>query len=216
MEPQATDPIWMYILRFVAELLKIFLAAFLGAACAFAYERRKRLDEEGERRTLSLREAQFAFVTRINGLLVVSKQYLKDQKKNPNRWVELPPVLNIMNFPPVPLAELSFLLDNVDPNLLGEITIAQNKFETVRNIISTRNTMHDEFQRIFEQGKVSERLQVQLTNLTDSLCEQLPDTVIFMHTILGNIGKVMSKHFPKVNVLRLDAEVEEMIKNLQQ
>ncbi|MFC1461512.1 hypothetical protein ACFLQR_03215, partial [Verrucomicrobiota bacterium] len=215
MEPQPTDPIWMQILSLIAEVLKIFLAAFLGAACAFAYERRKRLDDELERRPFSLREAQFAFASRINSLLNTSKKYLKEHENNPNRWVELPLVLNIMDVPPLPIAELSFLLDNIAPNLLGKIIIEGNKFEGIRSTIITRNKVHDEFQRVYEQGAISKRLQIQLKDLTDGLYTLLPEALTSMQGIHEKIGQIMSKHFPKVNVLRLDPKVEEMIKNLQ-
>ena len=181
-------------------MLKIFLSAFLGAACAFAYERHKRLDDELKKRSISLREAQFAFGSRINSLLNVYNKYLKEHEKNPNRWVELPPVLNIMDVPSIPLAELSFLLDNIEPNLLGKIVIEGNKFEMIRSIISTRNRVHDEFQRMFEQGVTSKRLQPQLKDLTDSLYTLIPEALISMRSIHGSIGEIMRKHFPKVNV----------------
>lgn len=215
MEPQPTDPIWMHIMWFVAELLKIFLAAFLGAACAFAYERRKRLDEAREKRIVSLRDAQFALQSRINSFLVIATQYLKKHEKNPNRWVDLPPVLNVTNAPPIPLAELSFLLDNIDPNLLGEITVAWNRFDTVCRVITHRNRMHDEFQRLFEQGAISQHFQVQLTHFTDALYERLPDAVTYMHKIHKRIGAVIDKHFPGVNALRFAEDAERMIKDLQ-
>lgn len=215
MEPQPTDPIWIHVFSLIAEVLKIFLAAFLGAVCAFAYERRKRLDDEFKKRSISLREAQFAFGARINSLLNACSKYLKEHENNPNRWIELPPVLNVMDVPPIPLAELSFLLDNIEPNLLGKIVIEGNKFETIRSIVNTRNMAHDEFQRMFEQNVISKRLQPKLKDLTDALYTLIPEAVISMRSIHSSIGMVMSKHFPKVNVLGFGSEVEEMIKNLQ-
>lgn len=188
----------------------------VSIACAFAYERRRKRDEERRKQTVALRDAQFALVTRINGLLVIHKQHLAPQVGNPNRWVELPPVLNVTAPPVIPIAELSFLLDDVDPNLLGELVVARNKFDTVCEIIVHRNEMHDEFQRLFEKGEVSERLRVQLTHFTDALYDQLSDAVVFLHSVHGKLDQIMKKHFKGVNVLRFGSEVEQMIKKLQQ
>jgi hypothetical protein len=216
MNPEVTDPIWMDAFILVADILKIFLGAFFGAACAFAYERRLRRDEDRNKRTVALRDAQFALAARINSLLVIQEQCLAPQTINSNRWIEMLPVLNVMNPPMIPMAELSFLLDDVDPNLLGELVVARDKFDTVCEIISYRNVKHDEFQRLFEDGKVSERLQVQLTQFTDALYDQLPSTVLFLHSVLGKLDQLMQKHFKGVNVLRFGGEVEQMIKKLQQ
>jgi hypothetical protein len=138
MQPEVADPWWMNALLFTADLLKIFLAAFLGAACAFAYERRKKKEEDSVRRTTALRMAQFALSTRVNSLLIIHKQFLHQQKDNPNRWVELPPVLYVTNSPPLPMEDLGFLLDNIAPNLLGELYVAGNKFDTVSAILSSK------------------------------------------------------------------------------
>ena len=155
MNPEAIDPMWLRAFAVVADILKIFLGALFGAACAFAYERRRKQDEERHKRTVALRDAQFALVARINSLLIIHNQHLAPQAGNQNRWIELHPVLNVTNPPVIPMAELSFLLDDVDPNLLGELFVAGDKFDTVREIISYRNEKHDEFQRLFEERKVS-------------------------------------------------------------
>jgi hypothetical protein len=215
MNPQTADPIWMQVLTLVADVLKIFLGAFFGAACAFAYERRRKRDDERHERTVALRDAQFALIARINSLLVIHKQHLAPQARNPNRWVELPPVLNVTTPPLIPMGELSFLLDDIDPNLLGELVVARNKFDTVCEIIVRRNEKHDEFQRLYEKGEISERLQVQLTHFTDALYEQLSDAVVFLHSVHGKLDQLMQKHFKGVNVLRFGHEVEQMIKDLQ-
>lgn len=216
MTPQATDPIWMHILALVADVLKIFLGAFFGAACAFTYERRRKRDDARYNRTVAMRDAQFALNARINSLLVIHKQYLATQARNPNRWVELSPVLYVTASPVIPMGELSFLLDDIDPNLLGELVVARNKFDTVCEIIIQRNRKHDEFQRLFEEGKVSERLQVQLSHFTDALYDQLPDAVVFLYSVHDKLDRLMQKHFKGVNRLQLGSEVERMIRDLQQ
>jgi len=85
------------------------------------------------------------------------------------------------------MAELSFLLDNVDPNLLGELVVANDKFDTICEIISYRNKKHDEYQLLYEEGKVSERLEAQLVDFTDALYDQLPDTLLFLYSVLGKL-----------------------------
>jgi len=215
MNPEPSNQIWITTTIQIFDVIKIFLGAFFGAACAFAYERRRKKDEERSKRTIALRDAQFAILTRINSLLVIHTQHLASQAKNLHRWVELPPVLYATTPTELPLAELSFLLDDVDPNLLGEIVVARNKYDTALKIIAYRNEKHDEFQKLFEQGKVSERLQVQLTNFTDALYDQVSDTLVYLHSIHSKLESVMRKHFKGINILRLGKEVDQMILSFQ-
>ncbi len=216
MNTETIDPIWIRAFTIVIDILKIFLGAFCGAAFAFAYERRRKHDEERNKRTIALRDAQFALVARINSFLILQKQHLAPQTGNPNRWVELPPFLYVTNPPVFPMAELSFLLDDVDPNLLGELVVARDKFNTVCEIIAYRNKKHDEFQLLSEKNETSEQLKVQLTQFTDALYIQLPDAVLFMYSVLDKLTQIMLKHFKDVNALCIGGEIEQMIKSLQQ
>jgi len=216
MQPKATDPILMHILWLIVDILKVFLGAFFGAAFAFAYECRRKKNEELSQRIISLRDSQFALVARVNSLLIINKQYLKMQAQNPNRWIELSPVLNVLTPPPIPLAEISFLLDDIDPNLLGEILVARNKYDTVCQIIAIRNRKHNEFQELYERGVTSKRLQTQLTDFTDALYYHLPSAVTFIHSVHSMLEEVMKKHFRVVKILRFEPESEQMIKELQQ
>jgi hypothetical protein len=196
--------------------LVTLIAAFVGARAAFSLQVSKQKDDEQTRRTTSLREAQFALSSRINNLLIIHKQYLESQQKNPNRWIELSPILNVTNAPAIPTAELSFLLDAIDPNLLGELVVARDKYDTVRGIISVRNRAHEEYQRVFEQGNNSERLHVQLTKMTNALYDLLPDATFFLHSTLKKIEDIAVQHFKGTNLLRLTPETLMMIDDLQQ
>jgi len=216
MNPEAINPIWINAFTQIFDISKIFLGAFFGAFCAFEYERRRKRDEERSKQTVALRDAQFALAARINTLLVIHEQHLAPQTNKPDRWVELHPVLNVTTTTVIPIPELSFLLDDVDPNLLSELVVARNKFDTVCEIIAYRNEKHEEFQRLFEKGELSKRLEVQLTDFTDALYDQLPDAVLFLHSVHGKLEQVMLKHFKGINVLRLGSKAEQMIKEFQQ
>jgi len=77
----------MHILILFADICKIFLGAFFGAACAFEYERRSKRDEKMKKQMVALRDAQFSLASRINSLLVIHKQFLVPQEQDPNRWI---------------------------------------------------------------------------------------------------------------------------------
>jgi hypothetical protein len=216
MISEATNPIWMNTFALIVDISKIFLGAFFGAFCAFAYERRRKRDEERSKRTSALRDAQFALSARINALLVIHKQYLEPQTTNSNRWVVLSPVLTVTTSPVIPMSELSFLLDDIDPNLLGELVVARNKFDTVCETIIYRNKKLDEFLRLLESGEESKRLQIQLTHFTDALYDQLPDAVVYLHSVNGKLDQLMQRHFKGANILRFGNETEQMIRELQQ
>ncbi len=215
MQPETTDTTLTQVLLFISDILKIFLGAFLGAACAFIYERRRKKDEDYFKRQTALRDAQFGLYSRIGSLLTIYTQYLAEQKSNPNRWVELHPVLSVTTPPPIPLAELSFLLDDIDPPLLEKLYVACDKFDSVLAIIAHRNEMHDEFQRMYEKKEISERLHVQLTSFTDYLYAQLPEALAYMDTEFDNLEQVMKKHFKGVTALRYGKEIKQRISDLQ-
>jgi hypothetical protein len=202
-------------LDFFWNVIELFVGAFLGAYCAFRYERKSKLEEERFERSKAIRDAQFAITARINSLLVTYSQYLKLQELNPHRWVELPPVLNIRNTVPIPLAELSFLLDAIEPNLLGELLTAADKYDTIFHLINSRNSAHDEFQRLYEKDQVSNRLQAQLTNFTDALYEQLPETITRLRSVHDKLGNVISKHYTGLTKLEFGKEAITLMESIQ-
>jgi len=209
------DPVWLQIGLFITEILKIFLGAFLGAVCAFAYERKSKAAEDKFRHSKAIRDTQFGLIDRITTLMNIIDQHMVSQEANPHRWVELSPFLHAYNLSPLPVAELSFLLDGIDPNLVQEVQIVSHKFDTVQQLIQVRNAAHDEFQRWHEQNQMSPRLQVHLVRFTDALYDQAPDTVLDMNRVFQRLGDTMSNHFRGINKLDLGDEVKQKIEGLQ-
>lgn len=205
-------PTWGQLMPdFVMEILKPFLGAVVGVVGTFVYNRRN----ERNKRKVALRDAQFALIARINNLICIYRQHLASQINNPNRWIELPPVMIAATPPSVPLEQLNFLLDDVAPNVLHQIVIARDKYDTICQVIKLRNERHEEFQRLYERHKISKRLSAQLKDLTDEIYEQLPEALQSLDALIGVLAETMRKHFKGVKILQFDVDVERVVKELQ-
>jgi hypothetical protein len=49
--------------------------------------------------------------------------------------------------PSLNLSELGFILEGSDPDLLNRMTVGEQRYNTVRNILAYRNQLHAELQR---------------------------------------------------------------------
>lgn len=199
---QQTAPLAIFAL----DVLKLFIGAFLGATCAFWFERWKKGKEERERRINACRMAQFALISRINTLENIDVQFLKPHKDNPIRWVELPPILVSLHQPTIPVDDLSFLLDNLAPNLMGELHICNAKFDTCIQTIQLRNSLHEEFQKEFERNQIGQRLQVSLQKLTDDLYDSISSTKTHIEEQNIALGQCMKTQFPGCAILALKSK----------
>jgi len=199
---QQTAPIAVFAL----DVLKLFIGAFLGATCAFWFERWKKVKEERGRKINACRRAQFALISRINTLENIYDQQLKQHKDNPNRWAELSPILCPQHHPIIPVDELSFLLDKQAPNLLGELHICNVKFDMCLQTIQLRNSFHEEFQKEFERNQIGPRLQVSLQILTDDLYDHICSTKAHIKEQNIALGQYMKTQFPGCGILALKSK----------
>ena len=140
----------------ILDVIKSLAGAFFGATLAFAFERWKKNREERNKRMNCCRITQFGLFCRVNTLNNILRQYLTPQQQNLNRWAELLPTLVVDEQPRIPLDELSFLLDSVEPNLLRDLYIAQSKYGTYIQLIRTHSLQRSNItmkrKRIFSGG----------------------------------------------------------------
>jgi hypothetical protein len=196
----------------ILDVIKSLAGAFFGATLAFAFERWKKNREERNKRMNCCRITQFGLFCRVNTLNNILRQYLTPQQQNLNRWAELLPTLVVDEQPGIPLDELSFLLDNVEPNLLRDLYIAQTKYATYIQIIRTRDRLHEDFQVDCKKGTAGENDKVVLTQLTDELYDEIQPTIDYLTAVHDRLAGFMRKVFPGCNVLTFEMkDIEQTI-----
>ena len=201
MADETQIPLWVDALK---DLITTGVAAFIGAWFAFRLERSAKGDDEQEQNYRSLLAAQFALLTHANSLLNIKTRYLDPARNQPDRFIRLPPLIHQSSVTPVDTSALLFLLHGPDPQLLGELSITDAKYETVVNALSQRNSIHHLAQKETEEsGKAGPRLSTQLQQLTDKLYEVVDEAYTHTQNINEKVRLLMTKMFPGRNAITM-------------
>ena len=135
---------WLSIL---GNIVVTGLAAFGGAWAAFLFENRRerRRQEDDHYRALSY--AHFVMLTQYQELITIRDRHLGPLEAHDDAWARLHPLEIGSPSPPLKVAELTFVLEGPDPDLLNRLMLGQQRYEAVRGAISSRNQLHAELQR---------------------------------------------------------------------
>ncbi|VGO18231.1 hypothetical protein [Pontiella sulfatireligans] len=169
----SNEEITVSFFTFTLESLKIIAGAFVGATAAFAFERRKKKDDEVERQKNVIVETQFALASRINFVTGVNKGSLNEHKDNPLRWIKLLPLEIHPVVPKIKIDELVFILFSKDANLLSEINLIDEAFDSFVGAMKRRNELHLDFQNHPE--KPNPNFEEIMTALTDGIYKYSED-----------------------------------------
>ena len=128
------------------EMWPIFLATFFGAWAAFqfqkSWERTKQLSHD----LRSGKRAQFALMSQYQALKNLDKQYLSEHRGDPDCYLKLQPLTVHLEFQKVDVDSLLYVLDTSNPNILNELMVAQQNFQTAMGVLEQRNDYHSNFQ----------------------------------------------------------------------
>jgi hypothetical protein len=122
-------------------------SAFGGAYAAFRFENARERRKETDEQYRALRFAHFVVLSQYQVLITLRDRYLQHMQ-NPDRdWMHLHPVLLSFAAPSLKVSELGFVLEGADPDLLNRLLVGQQLYETVRNLLTTRNQVFAGLQR---------------------------------------------------------------------
>ena len=148
--------------RLLPHLSGFFAAAFgacFGSLSAFYLGRVQQRSDRREKRHAALIATQYALMSQWNIIEAIRAQHLEDLRNDPSRFTKL----RLYWFPMapsfVPFAELTFVLETKEPNLLHEIHLAEQNYRACSQALQIRN---QELQKFYDNPRVSHHVHLQL------------------------------------------------------
>jgi hypothetical protein len=204
------------LLPHVSAIFAAAFGAFFGSLCAFHLGRMQQRADRREKRHAALIAAQYALMSQWNILEGIRVQHLERFRSHPNRFVKLG-LFHATGSPTrVSFADLTFVLETDDPNVLQMIHIAEQAYDFSVQALNLRNEELNRFygnpnvtHRIlnFETGEgITEASQKDLffvkeatTALYDSIDKALPK----LSTAVEELHKLIRKIFPGMQALMM-------------
>lgn len=152
------------------EIWPVFLATFFGAWAAFQFQKRWEQTKQLTQDLRSGKRAQFALASQFQALNNLNNQYLSEHRDDPDRYLNLHPLTVHLEFQKVDIDSLLFVLDTDNPDLLNEIMLAQNNFQTAMGVLEQRNNYHSNFQH-----KAAQIGDAALDKATDAILRDMTD-----------------------------------------
>jgi hypothetical protein len=145
--------------RLLRHLSGFFAAAFgacFGSLSAFYLGRVQQRSDRREKRHAALIATQYALMSQWNIIEAIRAQHLEDLRNDPIRFTKL----RLYWFPMapsfVPFAELTFVLETKEPNLLHEIHLAEQNYRACSQALQIRN---QELQKFYDNPRVSHHVR---------------------------------------------------------
>jgi hypothetical protein len=115
------------------------LGALLGSLSAFWLGVRQQRTDQRRKEHAALLRAQYALASQWNILKSIEKSFLAPHRDNPTRHMNLAEFHSFSSEARVPFEDIAFIAHSDEPNLLQEIHIAEQKFESAKGALSLRN-----------------------------------------------------------------------------
>jgi hypothetical protein len=144
--------------RLLPHISAVFAAAFgafFGSLSAFYLGRVQQQADRHEKRHAALIAAQYALMSQWNVVEEIRVGHLEQFRNDQERFAKLS--LFYFDVTPTfaPFAELTFLLETTEPNLLQEIHLAEQSYQTCVNGLKLRN---QELSKYYENPRLQHHL----------------------------------------------------------
>jgi len=205
--------------RLLPHLSALFAAAFgafFGSLSAFYLGRVRQRSDRAEKRHAALIATQYALMSQWDIIEAIRVQHLEDLRNDPNRFTKLKLYWFPMAPSFVPLADLTFVLESQDPNLLHEIHLAEQNYRACAQALQMRN---HELQKFYDNPSVShnvcdfetgagvatasKRDLLFLRQATDGLYTGVDRALPRIVAAVEKVEKLITKMFPDKTALKL-------------
>ena len=195
------SPAWPIVI----DMAKVAFATFVGALSAFQIEKSHKRHLEKLQNFRSAKNALFTFSSQYQALFAMNRQHLLPHKEEELRAFTLIPFSNFTETPEIDLNSLLFILDSDKPNLLNEIIIENQKFQSTIGVLNERNRVHLKFQdMVARTGNVDPSTKEILFNHTDSLYLSVEESMKSSLEIVKKISDFMKIYYKKGKPLKFE------------
>jgi hypothetical protein len=200
--------------------LATLLAAYFGAKYAFDLQTAKEKAVIKQRNVVNGNLAVFNILRMINNLLNYQRQIIDPIRNKPSAFLEMSPTLpSEKDVISVNIESLSFLFIVTEPNMLGELSVVDSKYQRALEAIIERTRIHrDEVQPALEEAGIVEggdyslrqielalgnRLFTTLQQSTKQIIEHVDNTIIGLQEIGTKLSGALIKTYPNDKILRI-------------
>ena len=143
------------LLPHVAAIFAAAFGAFFGSLSAFWLGRVQQHADHREKRHAALIAAQYALMSQWNVVEEIRVGHLERFRHDQERFAKLPLFYFDVSPTFAPFAELTFLIETTEPNLLQEIHLAEQSYQTCVNGLKLRN---QELSKYYENPRLQHHL----------------------------------------------------------
>ena len=140
----------------VSAVFAAAFGAFFGSLSAFYLGRVQQKSDRREKRHAALITAQYALMSQWNIVEAIRVQHLEQVRNDPIRFTKLKLYWFPMAPTFVPFADLTFVLETKNPNLLLEIQLAEQNYRACAQALQIRN---QELQKFYDNPRVLHQIQ---------------------------------------------------------
>ncbi len=119
--------------------------ALLGSLSAFYLGIRQQRKDKRDKEHAAMLQTQYALMSQWNVLEGIRRNLLEADREAPDRFLKLPVYYSFGRAAMVPFPEIGYVAATNEPNLLQEIHIAEQAFETAIEALRVRNEKTEEF-----------------------------------------------------------------------
>ena len=210
--PALDEQLLPHVVAFAAAVF----GAFFGSLSAFYLGRLQQQSDRREKRHSALIAAQYALISQWNIVEGIRVQHLEEFRNHPARFTKLR--LFVFKISPsyVPFSDLTFVLETEDPNILHDVHLAEQSYQSCMEALTVRNQQLEKFyenpnvtHRIlnFETGagitEASQKDLLFLRQATDALFTSVDRTLPRLAAAIEKLEKVSKVMFPGKRALRM-------------
>lgn len=196
------------------------MAAYFGARYAFDLHSEKEKESLKQKNFTNGNLTIFNILRMINNLTNYQQQIINPIRGEKKNFVEMSPTLpSEKDKIELNIDQLSFLMETNDPNILGEISVAESKYQRAIDAIRERSRVHlAEAQPSLEEAGILEggnytfeqiekalgnRLYTTLQQSTKQIIEHVDSTIINLYEIGNKLSQILEAIYPKEKIIRI-------------
>jgi len=200
--------------------LVTLLAAYIGASYAFKLQSDKEDRENQQGNIVAGNLAIFNILRKLNILINYQRQIITPIRGKRTAFLEMQPTLHLLEEDiRLDLNSLSFLLNSDNPDLLGELSVEESKFQSALDAINKRSKIHlKQVQPKMERASVVEgddytfqqieqilgqRLYVTIHKATDQVIDHVDSAVSSLQEVGEKLANTMKELYPNENIISL-------------